>query len=240
MADNLSAIQGRLSATAPAIAFPPTPDLVARVRAVRLQGSTQRQVGLPRWASIGAAAAAVALAVGVLLSASSDARAALDSILEVGGLSITTDGEQSATPGALEQQLGRRASTENLNDVPFEILELPSRGDAQVYINELRQGTIVTLIYAGDDGAPVLVTQFIGEVRAVKDTPGARPDEVLVNGRQGYWLSGPHTIAYPFESGDPPVREVGSVLFWEEDGVVIRIESDLTLSEVLALAATLG
>lgn len=66
---------------------------------------------------------------------------------------------------------------------------------------------------------------------------------VTVNGATGYWIAGgAHSVVYLDPTGNVrllPGRLAGNTLLWEQNGQTYRIESQLTESEALKIAATL-
>jgi hypothetical protein len=73
-------------------------------------------------------------------------------------------------------------------------------------------------------------------------TSESRAQEVVVENRKGYWVEGSHSIAYVGTSNnfvEDTVRWASIALVWAGNGVTYRIESSLSQSEVIALAASL-
>jgi anti-sigma factor RsiW len=72
---------------------------------------------------------------------------------------------------------------------------------------------------------------------------GTRIEEVSVDGKRGFFLSGsPHLVLLVDEHGDvveESVRLARSVLVWEADGVAFRVEGDLSRDEALTVARAL-
>jgi len=70
------------------------------------------------------------------------------------------------------------------------------------------------------------------------DHDDTKREEVLVNGNRAYWL--PHSRLDPLTSGQitsgENVRPRVSVLFWEQDGLSLRLESKLTREEAIRIA----
>jgi hypothetical protein len=59
-----------------------------------------------------------------------------------------------------------------------------------------------------------------------------RVERVLVDGKPGIWVEGRHVVAGP--EGLP--RLSGSVLLWEQDGLILRLEGRLTKEQALQIA----
>jgi hypothetical protein len=90
----------------------------------------------------------------------------------------------------------------------------------------------------------VVFTQWLGRtdvdlVRKVL-TPGTRLEAIRVEGEPGYWISGrPHAFLYIDARGEvreETLRSAGQTLIWERDGLILRLEGDLTRAEALGLA----
>ena len=89
----------------------------------------------------------------------------------------------------------------------------------------------------------VLVSEFraSGIDRFIKKVlePGTHVDAVLVNGGQGYYLSGARHFVYMAPSSlvlEERVRLARDVLLWEHGPLTMRLEGDLTLSQALRIA----
>ena len=63
---------------------------------------------------------------------------------------------------------------------------------------------------------------------------------VTVNGGRGYWIDGEsHVFFYRDASGNvhsESVRLAGNVLVWEQGGLIVRLEGDISLEEALRIA----
>ena len=96
-------------------------------------------------------------------------------------------------------------------------------------------------------GVGLLLTEFPGSTTdnlVVKELgPGTSVDQVIVDGADGFWITGaPHVVTYLDVDGDPqrdPTRLAGNTLLWEVDDVTYRMESALGLERMLALAESL-
>jgi hypothetical protein len=64
---------------------------------------------------------------------------------------------------------------------------------------------------------------------------------VTVDGRQGLWLTGQHSITLARPGGDEPtsLRVTGNVLVWQRGDVTLRLETTLGLPAALEVARTL-
>lgn len=98
-----------------------------------------------------------------------------------------------------------------------------------------------------ESGVSVLITavrggfesQLLGKVVP----PGARVEDVRVNGGPGVWIEGrPHQLFYRGPSGDilvDSIRLAGNVLLWEQDGLLLRIEADVSQEQALRIASSM-
>jgi Domain of unknown function (DUF4367) len=240
------------------LAFPPTPEMAAGVRA-RL-AADERTQSRPFWASgwqlAAAGVGAFAIVATAVLAASPSVRAEILDRLEIGDVDIlflADDEEQlPETPDALARQLGQPVSLDEAEASTGRAFPLPEderlgSPDA-VYLNEQVAGQAVTLVYRERPGLPadpdtgiaLLITQFIGSPDVAKQVRApASSQAVTVNGEDGYWVEGPHMLIYPF-SGEPTVRRVDNVLIWELNGLTYRLESQLSMEEALAIAESVA
>ena len=71
---------------------------------------------------------------------------------------------------------------------------------------------------------------------------GGQIQGVTVDGRDGVWLTGQHTIALaPVDGGEPlELRVTGNVLVWQRGDVTLRLETTLGLPSALEVARSLG
>jgi len=114
-------------------------------------------------------------------------------------------------------------------------------------------GTQIAFVYVDRSGIPrsavgvaALVHQFRGAVDASflgkGIGPGTRVEELTVEGARGVWIEGEaHLFFYRDAGGNvhqETLRLARNVLLWERDGVLLRIEAQLTKSEALRVAGT--
>jgi hypothetical protein len=254
-------LEQELASLGAGIDYPPTPDLVTRVRG-ELGGSTART-----WRSLGLRRLRLSLVLAlVALMVAVSIAAAL--FYGLGGLRIVFVQElpsvapESVAPGSLGAGLGLGQDT-NLADaaarVNFTVL-VPTAAELtppdMVYFDDQLVGGQVSLVYGPGPGRPpptgsgvsILVTEFSGgleEKLAQKSVgPGTRVQIITVNDGTGFWIEGePHVLVYRNPDGTyvhDSIRLVHNALAWEQDGVVVRIEGDLSVDEAVALASTFG
>jgi len=246
------------------IALPPTPDLAIRVRAGL---AAARPTSPPWWRALlparpVLAAAAVALLILIAaLTAWPQFRDAVADRLGVSGIRIVFDEETPTpvgSPVGSSLLLGERTTVADAAarvgydvHLPVESLGPP----AEVYLRALPDGNqMVSLLYlpstelpeTADSGAAALLIQFAasGETMylAKNLTTDATMSPVTVNGGEGWWIRGSTDL---FLAQDPSAvccgplrRPAGSILLWEQAGLTFRLEADLPLNRMLAIAGT--
>jgi hypothetical protein len=256
-------LEERLSGLGRETAYPPTPDLASGVRRriederlVPGRGGFLGRLRLLRPASL--ALLALLVLAGTAVAAG----------LIIGGLRIifveqlpsvppTVSARPGDAPGA---RLGLGSPTtiaEAAGAVGFEVLvpRSPRLGEPDaVYLDPTVAEGMVSLVYgqregipAGADGVAVLMTQFRADlpgtlVKKVVES-GSNVEAVRVGGASGFWISGgPHVFLYRGPSGEiweERMRLVGDTLIWQRDGLLLRLESDLTLEEAIELAESI-
>jgi hypothetical protein len=248
-------LEQSLTAAGRRIAWPDDADLTRSVRAA-IRDDSPRRVTPAR--GLAYAATFVALVATVSLLSFPGVRTAVADFLGISGVRIDTRGP-TPTPAA-ELDLGEPVSLSRARDsVDFEVRLPGALGPPDsVWLDTAVTGGQVALAYGSSPGLPAtpgtnlgaLVTQFPdAEVAAtaLKKVTGSQAgttfEPVIVQGEQGFWVSGePHVIAYLEPDGDvrnETVRLAGNVLLWESDGVTYRIESRLSKPEALAIAESL-
>ena len=244
-----NSLELRLADLATVVEFPRTPDLAAAVasrlrapRVVPFQRTLRRSLLL--------AAALVLLVVGGALAV----RFGLDLLsIEFGPVPSPT-----FSPGT-SLRLGHPVSLEEATDsTDFDVLIPAALGSPDaVYDGGIALRGQVAFVYAPRpdlpaadllDGAGLLITQNAGRVddglaHKIVSSGAATVEAVDVNGVPGLWISGaPHIFWYLAPNGefiDESRRLVGDTLAWERDGVLYRIEGDITLERALEIALSL-
>ena len=218
--------------TALAVDWPETPDLVegvlARVEAP--ERPRRRRIGWRPALAYGLAALAAAFAL--TMAASPDARSAVLEWLGLKSVKIerreprpVDSGLPLGTPVTLEQAR-RRA--------PF--LSLPAVLGEPSAVHAGRNS--VALVYDG----PILVQEFPARVEPFIEKTlgtGARLERLQVDGAPAYWITGAHGFAYESDGGGffEDQRLAGNTLLVERaDGLLIRVEGELTRDRAVAIA----
>jgi hypothetical protein len=254
------------------VEFPPTPDLALAVRrrlaVAPAPRSPRRWFAFePGWQrALAVAVVAFLVLVGAALAISPAARQAVAERIGLRGVTIeyvpeaptpgptSTPGPTPPPPGAA---LGLGTPTtlaEARAAAVFPLLVSADLGEPDaVYLRDANQ---VSLAYRPREGVlpptsatgvGLLLTQF----RATLDAslfgkgvpPGARLEEVQVNGTRGYFISGaPHVFFYRDSRNqvqDERSRLAGNTLLWQANGVTYRIESALDRDSAIRIAESL-
>jgi len=250
-------LEQRLTELAAAIEWPATPQL--SVRMPTRQVSWYRN----RWA-LAAAAVIVAAAAAFAYTPSREAIASwvnLHVLVKVTPANLPKP--SPLPPGPLGKRLGLGNET-TLSAAEGQIawhIVIPTSlgGPDEIYLQPPTdappQGE-VTLVYAARPGIPVSgqtgVSVLITEARGAVDTnlfgktlgPGTTLEQLIVAGHQAYWISGqPHIFFFMDASGNvrnETLRLATNTLILDDGGTIVRIEGDLTRSQALQIATTLG
>ena len=210
------------------IAFPPTPDLAASVRA-RLP---ERAPALwPRRLVLVAAVLGAAVVAGLAIP---QARSAILRVFGVGAVRIEYLDKLPAVEPQQALDLGPAISAE---DAPFRLLESPLLGQPDgVYAS----GDVVTQLYGSPDHVRLLVTQ-IGRSAlrpdVVKKVVGTttNADFVSIAGlaEPALWIEGaPHILSLP----NAPERLAANTLIWTQGNHTLRLEGAESLDEAVEIA----
>ena len=255
-------LEQRLDSIREAIDWPPTPALARRVRAgIATPAPIARPWFQTRWA-LAAAVALIALAALLAYPPSRDAIASwinLHTTFTRQGV-IPTPSPQP--PGPLGKRLGLGSLTtlaEAQSKLKWRIVLPPSLGQPdEVYLQLPPSGPPqgeVTLVYStrpgfntsGTTGVAVLITEVTGEANSQFFGKvignGTTMEQVTVNGHQGYWISGkPHDFFFidaDRNTRDETLRLATNTLLIDDNGLIVRIEGDMTKAQALELAASL-
>ena len=263
-------LERELTTLATEVDWPQSPDLSIRVigllpdrrggrRASAWWGRTLRP---QRWAL---AAAAILLALAALL-AYSPSREAIAGWLNLHTIIQRVPHLESPSPqpsGPLGTRLGLGSQT-SLDQARTQVawkVAVPSKLGApdEVYLQQPPDGPPlgeVTLVYkarpdiapASQTGVAVLVTEARGSVdqnyfgKILGN--GTNLELVTVSGHQGYWISGaPHEFFFADANGNfraETLRLATNTLLLDDGGTIIRIEGNLTTTQALEIAASLG
>jgi len=242
----MSALERELAALASAVDVPETPDLVPRVLAEVVAGSSRRRAGRSRrWALAVALVATAALAAALAIP---DARSALLRVLHLGGERIVRVDELpsvDAEPGlaAVGEEVTLAEARERAgftvrtleDEPPPDRAFLGARGTVWLLWGTTER---VRLLLAQTPelavGSPPLFEKLV--------TMGTEVELVSVSGRPGWFLSGSPHVVYHLDAGgrvvEETVRLAENVLVWEQEGVTFRIEGDLDADRAVELASS--
>jgi hypothetical protein len=223
---------------------PATPDLMAAVRerlAPRPHGRhrlTRLRLRRPL---------AVAIAAGALLAGTAAAvppvRHAIERVLGLNGVVVERVPHLPPVKNTVGEKLslGRRIPVADAPRAASFRALLPPRGVDAAYVSSEPPGGRITLVV----GRSLLIefrgqsTPFIFKMIG----PHARVRHVRVNGGQGLYLyRSPHDVLFMNEHGTAQtdaVRLQGSVLLWQQGGLILRIENAGSFAHALALARSL-
>jgi hypothetical protein len=246
----LERLEARLGDLAGAVAWPPAPDLAAGVRAGIAARARRRRLRLV----LLAAALALALVGGGAIAATPALRGAV--IQWVPGLPQPSPSSAPGGGTGADLSLGQRypsvADAERAAGFQAVVPAALGQPDEVWY----RSSTgVMALVYRPRPGLPPSSDPRVGalvmEARASPDNPafvklvgqGTTVTRTTVNGGPGLWITGaPHGFAFPIgaEGQTDSFRLAGSVLLWNQAGLVVRIESGLDEGEALRIAGTAG
>ena len=98
-------------------------------------------------------------------------------------------------------------------------------------IDDLPWGAVLIEFHGQSELAAKSMYEGTGQIRGV-----------TVDGRNGVWLTGVHTIALaPMDGGEPlELRVTGNVLVWQRGDLTLRLETTLGLPSALEVARSIG
>lgn len=219
-------LERELRALGESIAFPPTPDLAAKVRL------PERVPTLwPRRLVLVAAVLGAAVVAGLAIP---QARSAILRVFGIGAVRIEYVDKLPAVEPEARLDLGPEISAE---DAPFRLLESSLLGAPDgVYAS----GNVVTQLYGSPDHVRLLVTQIGGRALrpdVVKKVVGTttNADFVSIAGlaEPGLWIEGaPHILSLP----NAPERLAANTLIWTQGNRTMRLEGAESLDEAVEIA----
>lgn len=241
------------------LSYPATADLLPAVRA-RIEERRREGFWATLWsprAAFAPALATIALLVLATIAFQPIAATAAEA-LGLGRLAIFRAAETPpATAGKVLDDAQKVASVEDASrQAGFAVL-VPSelgRPD-EVYVHRSPQGATVFLVYgprpgiapSKQTGISVLVTQAPGTFEAPLLGkvlgPESRSEQVTVNGARGVWIEGaPHQMFFRAPNGEVVIdslRLAGNVLAWDQGGVFVRLEADVTKDQAMRIASSM-
>ena len=229
------------------LAFPPAPDVSARVLARVAEPPPRR-----RRRALVLVLAALAVAVGAAFAVP-QARSAILDFFGLRGATVQRVETLPVVPPRTAQalDLGRELGPGELEGALVPSALGPP--DA-AYVSQEPYGRRVTLVYRPGDGIPesvftgvgVLVTEFVGEAdeRFLDKLADASTsvERVQVGPYDGLWLEGgPHVVMVESRGGsyEDRGRLAGNTLLLERGDVLVRIEGDLSRERAIEIAESL-
>jgi hypothetical protein len=236
--------------TARRFAYPPTPALAI---APTVRGGMAARGSLWRWRAAWAALAALLVLAALL--AVPEVRAALREVLRLGGITIVRDESMPpplTLPDGSALQLAGETTLEAARDSVAFAIALPTYppdlgAPDRVVVQPLAGPVVILLWTAPDDPSrPRLALHILGpEARGWKRGAVA-VEQVMVNGREAWWVTGTHQLEYldPAQPASQPESTMtllveGPVLIWERDGLTYRLESGLPPAEAIRIAESI-
>jgi hypothetical protein len=261
--DPFTDLERALLDLAPRVAFPPTPDIAATIRA---RIAVQPQPAPRRWTwpallqprRLAIACLAVLLLAVAALTVSTDLRTAIAKRLGIHGIEIIFVEEPPtpvATPVGATLLLGEPMTLAEAQARVGYTIKLPATlGEPdEVYLRQVAAGQMVTLLYqaraslpeASETGVGALLMQFpadspVGDLaKRISQGMGSMLD-VSINGNPGLWITGQTELVIDMDPSagwqSPAGRPSANVLIWEEGGMTYRLETNLRLLDAIALA----
>jgi hypothetical protein len=241
------------------VEWPETPDIAAAVtgRLAAAGAPTRRrwwQIDRPAWQ---VAIAAVALFIAVVMAVP-PARSAVLDLLGFGSVKIVREEPRPSRFG-IALGLGDPVTLEQARrraGFPVLVPEAVGEPDGVYFYNNPATGKRVDLVYrerpglpsSSNTGAGLLVTMFPAVATPVIEKSigmGTKVERFTVDGDPAYFLSGrPHGFAYmvdPQRVGFEEQRLAGNTLLVERsDGVLLRIEADVSRDAAVRIAESVG
>lgn len=235
----MSELERTLRVAATQIAYPQTPDLMARLgeepQPAGRPRATRRAPRPTRMLVLAAAGLLLVAATAIATLAGGDPK----------GVTIRVVDELPELPPSelpAPRALGERVSLGRADELAeFDVLAPPDPPQA-VHYSDLAPGGIVTLVYPG-----ALITQFQGstdpELIGKLVTPDNKVERFRLDGDPAIWIEGaPHAVYLQDRNGaviEETRRLAGNVLLLERDGLLVRIEGELSKERTVALARSL-
>jgi hypothetical protein len=220
---------------------PATPDLAGSVRRRLAEG---RRPWFSRRLLV-IALAVLAVAVGAVLAVP-QARSTIRDWLGIGNVTIRYVEDLPPVDQATgDLGLGERMSLEEARERAGFRVRVPTvdglDDPPKVYYNDV--SSQVAFLYGSEERPKLLITQADarGAIEKLVNLNATERELVVVEpGYAGVWLYGEkHAIFYPSTDHEEPFRLVGNALVFENDGVTLRIEAEISKDEALRIARSL-
>jgi hypothetical protein len=265
--DRFADLEQALRELSPEIAFPPTPNIAATIRA---RIAAQPEPARRRWSRpdllqprrLAIACLAVLLLLVAALTISADLRTSVAKRLGIHGIEIIFVDETptpAATPVGSTLLLGQPMTLAEAQAQVGYVIRVPATlGEPdEVYLRRVAAGQMVTLLYRPREGLPearetgvgALLMQFpadseIGDIGKWISRGAGSTMDVTVNGNPGLWITGETELVIDLDPSagwqDAIGRPSANVLIWEEGGMTYRLETNLRSLESIALAESVS
>ena len=222
-----------------AVDWPATPDLAGAIEPRLAARPAPRR---PWLRPVAAGLAALVVATGAVLAASPGARSAVLRFFHIEGATVTRVDRLPPVGDGSGLGLGRLVPIDEARGAVSFRLRLPEgEQPSRVWLDESIGRGAVSIVWC----CPRLVlTEFHGAAIPYVEKqagPGTRIEYLSVGGRPGVWVAGrAHAVIFRDELGgivESP-RLARNVLLWEDGGVTLRLEGDLTRQRALEFAGT--
>jgi hypothetical protein len=227
------------------LVFPPTPDLVTRVRA-RTEEPPRRRV--QAWRPLAIALAVLAVAVGIAFAVPA-ARSAILHAFGIGGVRVQLVDRLPTRPLGHARIPGRRTSLADARRAVGFGFGVPTAEGFdhpdEVYVGSEVPGGVVFLVYGPARRPRALLTAFATGTFAYGQKsagPGSTYRFVTVDGAPAAWIAGaPHVFYFRDRSGQiraGTLRLATNTLVWQQRGATYRLEGRMTLQDALRVATS--
>jgi hypothetical protein len=226
----LPELDRELRALAVTLDWPAERDFVPAVRARLTQPSTRREIP---WRKVAGVVAVVLVIATAATMAVPDARTAVLRFLGLKGVTVIRVEQLPPAPPPSEAFFGDQVSLAEAERIAGIDLLLPDLGPPdQVWVDRLSPNFVV--IHYGRPNTRLRLTELVGGFVEKYATAEQRVERVQVNGGPGIWIEGEHVVSGP---AGPP-RRAASALLWEQEGLTVRMEGDLSKERALEIART--
>jgi hypothetical protein len=252
----------RFRAMSPALAWPETPD-ISRAIADAIREAERRPPSMPLRLSLPSRRRTVLVIVAAVLALAAVALAA-KLVIDIGAVSVQVlPGRPTALPDTTASggDFGRLVTIERAAAIAGFRPGMPAAlgPPEQVWVDRTRpdfapseEVARIAMAWPPDANLPrirgsrygAVLLVFEGEGNALTKTIFEETDrygEAIVDGRIGFWTSGPHELELLDPSGGTSRFLVeGNVLIWQAEGLTYRLETMLPKSEAIHIAETIG
>lgn len=223
-------LERELRALAVALDWPGERDLVPGVRARLEEPRGRRDIPWRKLAGV----AALVLVIGFAATmAVPDARTAVLRFFGLKGVTVIRVEQLPPAPPPSQAFFGEKVTLAEAERVAGIDLLLPDLGPPdEVRVDRLAP-YYVMLVY-GRPQVKFRLSELVGGAVEKYATAEQLVERVRVDGNPGIWIEGEHVVSEP--TGPP--RQAGSVLLWEQQGLTLRLEGDLTKDQAFEIART--